>query len=963
MKNVYFRIIKAGVLFFFVCGTKLLSVNYYVSNSTGSSVNSGLSSTSPLKTLQDVNNLSLNPGDTVFFKRGDTWNASNGGYGSASQLNFKSGNAAMRVVYTSYGKGNMPIISGAKEISTNGWQLYKGSVYKKNIGGVKESSLLYFNEKLLIPARWPNYSFPSNGLAIADYVNSLTMQMQYNYLVDSSLKAIFPNAADLSGAVITANDRFSLETRAVTSYDPLSNRIYFNSAASYFTVVAFDNNRGYYISNALALLDTAGEWFFDQATQDLYIYFPNGAAPKSTDKISWASAAIGAGPATGTQSYFSVIGLDFRHHSSVSVNIPYTINATIKNCNFLNTKTGIQCSWQYTRPTENALIENNSFAEINYEAIAACRSKNCTIQGNTINRVGVIMGLGQAVGDEFWLTAEGINFQTGAENNIVKYNNIDSCGRMGITIARTKESKVSHNVINAACLNFNDCGGIYSAGNADSSSTPPGYTLINNVIEYNIVKNVYGNYHGTYQQAYKKFDANSIYPDVARYGADTIRYNTVINGTKGICLYDNINEYVYGNTFYNAGQSQVNITRVKRSGTAVWGNNTIKNNIMFSLHPDAPALEWTDWEDNGKHPDDNNFFEGNRYWNVFQQRPIVTNNDLGVPIFKDAYNVGKYNLADWKAGGYGNNEKQGWERLYKYDFYNLLNTIGNNLVSNSGFSGGTTGWTQYQVTIAAVAHDSLTGNSLQFSQTTGTKAYVRTVLSLPMIAGKKYMIRFSIIADSNINVTVRVGRTDWHEEFNRSYTITTNRQDIYAVFTPEETYTSPRLEFWFRGGATVNIDDVSFYEVSVIFSDPTADYPIFVNETAVPKSFSLGGYAHFDLDSNIITAAQITLAPYTSKILIKTNISTTGINENKTENLLTTYPNPSNGVFNVIADGLQGKNFTLSVYNSIGEVVFQKIADDIFQTIDLQEQPPGIYFVTVETENVKASRRIILLRS
>ncbi len=78
---------------------------YYVS-STGEDTNSGLSASSPIKTITKVNSLSLNPGDVVLFKRGDEWRreVSDG----TPMVTAKSG-----VTYSSYGIGDKPVLNGS----------------------------------------------------------------------------------------------------------------------------------------------------------------------------------------------------------------------------------------------------------------------------------------------------------------------------------------------------------------------------------------------------------------------------------------------------------------------------------------------------------------------------------------------------------------------------------------------------------------------------------------------------------------------------------------------------------------------------------------------------------------------------------------------------------------------------------------------------------------------------------
>ena len=77
---------------------------YYLSSSTGND-NSDGSQTQPWKTLSKISNTTLGPGDTVYFKKGDTFRGHFVVDGSGTEQS--------PITFTSYGNGNQPIISGS----------------------------------------------------------------------------------------------------------------------------------------------------------------------------------------------------------------------------------------------------------------------------------------------------------------------------------------------------------------------------------------------------------------------------------------------------------------------------------------------------------------------------------------------------------------------------------------------------------------------------------------------------------------------------------------------------------------------------------------------------------------------------------------------------------------------------------------------------------------------------------
>ena len=77
---------------------------YYLSSSTGNDNNNG-SQTQPWKTLSKISNTTLGPGDTVYFKKGDTFRGHYVVNGSGTEQS--------PITFTAYGTGNQPVISGS----------------------------------------------------------------------------------------------------------------------------------------------------------------------------------------------------------------------------------------------------------------------------------------------------------------------------------------------------------------------------------------------------------------------------------------------------------------------------------------------------------------------------------------------------------------------------------------------------------------------------------------------------------------------------------------------------------------------------------------------------------------------------------------------------------------------------------------------------------------------------------
>lgn len=84
-----------------------------------------------------------------------------------------------------------------------------------------------------------------------------------------------------------------------------------------------------------------------------------------------------------------------------------------------------------------------------------------------------------------------------------------------------------------------------------------------------------------------------------------------------------------------------------------------------------------------------------------------------------------------------------------------------------------------------------------------------------------------------------------------------------------------------------------------------------------------------------------------------------GISKNTTENFISIYPNPNQGIFSIESETFINGN--LSVLNNIGQIVFEENISLDQINIDLSEQTNGIYFYKIEKENqLISSGRLII---
>ena len=113
---------------------KSYSMNFYV-KSTGNDNNTGLSDAQAWSTIAKVNASFFAPGDTIFFKKGDTWRE--------TLTVSSSGTTGKSIVITSYGTGDNPIITGSDLVMS--WSKHDINIWKATI--TKQPNIVYFNNE------------------------------------------------------------------------------------------------------------------------------------------------------------------------------------------------------------------------------------------------------------------------------------------------------------------------------------------------------------------------------------------------------------------------------------------------------------------------------------------------------------------------------------------------------------------------------------------------------------------------------------------------------------------------------------------------------------------------------------------------------------------------------------------------------------------------------------------------
>jgi len=79
------------------------------------------------------------------------------------------------------------------------------------------------------------------------------------------------------------------------------------------------------------------------------------------------------------------------------------------------------------------------------------------------------------------------------------------------------------------------------------------------------------------------------------------------------------------------------------------------------------------------------------------------------------------------------------------------------------------------------------------------------------------------------------------------------------------------------------------------------------------------------------------------------------------ENGISVYPNPSSGVVNISTYNLDANSMNVVVCDITGKVVANTQFTNLeHNTIDLSNQPTGVYFVKMQLDNTVVTRKVVV---
>ncbi|WP_448701375.1 right-handed parallel beta-helix repeat-containing protein [Mucilaginibacter sp. AW1-3] len=575
---------------FTVLSHRSIASTYYFSALSGSDDYSSEQARNPGTPWKSLNKLNayfheLNVGDSVLFKRGETF------YGSI--IAAKSGAVFAPIYFGAYGQGVKPQITGSSKLPN--WKLVRPGIYEsfcdKNegnliINGLQEAVGRYPNSGYLTyQSHHDNSSITDNELSdIVNWTNADIVIRKNRWTIDKS---------EITGQS-AGNITYAIGNKAIPT-----------------------DGYGYFIQNSERTLDQFGEWFFDKKRNAIMVYLGKQNPVSLSINVSTIKSLVNV----TRYNYISFEDLTFTGSGGSAFNLVQAKKITLKNCNIENSGAeAVLASYSPFFSLQNCSINHALSGGVNLDI--GCI--NSEIMGSTIKNIGLYAGMGKSGSG----TYEGIT--SFGDNTRIEKNRIDSIGYNGIYFGGNS-SIAKNNYITYFCLTKDDGAGIYIG---DWSKT------IHKRVIGNIIVHGVGNAQGGGSN--KSLQAEGIYID------DNTESVFISNNTVSLCANNGIKIHnakdinIQNNIVVNNGvQLRLEQDHYLATSTLI-RNNQIHKNTFLSLSDLQATAKFT------THQDDINAFgelDSNFYYQPKKELPGIKT--TVVKMGKGSSQ--NFDLARWKS--------------------------------------------------------------------------------------------------------------------------------------------------------------------------------------------------------------------------------------------------------------------------------------------------------------------------
>jgi hypothetical protein len=453
-------------------------------------------------------------------------------------------------------------VSGADVVT--GWSVHTGNIFKSNSLALPLglNNQVFVDGAMMNLARWPNASLDVSHPTFAQAQSSLPDSNEDctgTWVINDS--ALTFASGFWNGAEVThlAAGMWSGSGTVTSSSNGQIQFTTNNGSQSRCMESPRGQQYPYYLSNKLAALDTAGEWYYDGGITTLYLWTPAGDNPSGHT----------------VEAKRRTFAFDLKNRSNITIKnlrlfaASVDMNASSSN----NVLDGITATYVWHQ-LQNVPAAGIGQVDSKWGAwqtgirLSGSQNvlKNCTIAFSSANGV-YLHGTQQTVdnctihdvaylkvegGAVSWMGADPSGSNPGCTGPVVSNNTLYNSGRHLVNFYYCPNLTITHNLFYNACIQVGDCGFIYTSKGGTSGT-----------ISYNIGHDNQADYwvFGLYLDA-----------DPQNY---TLHHNVIYNvsGAIGINIGEPaVNINVYNNTVWNVATNLGIVNAGSLTNTRIWNN-------------------------------------------------------------------------------------------------------------------------------------------------------------------------------------------------------------------------------------------------------------------------------------------------------------------------------------------------------------------------------------------------------
>jgi parallel beta-helix repeat protein len=911
--------------------TQCHAANYYFAASGNDSYTTAQaqSKATPWQSITKLNSFynSLKPGDSVLFKRGDTF--------AGTITPTKSGTAALPIIFSSWGTGAKPVLTGL--VSTGAWVNMGGGIYEAPVAlGAATANVCTLNGVGQPLGRYPN----------ADAANAGYLNIDSHTADAQIVSSVLNTAVNWTGAdIVFRKNHWQITKGTVTSNT--ATVVNYSETSAYQPI----NNYGFFLQNNPNTLDEYGEWYYNPATKMIMMYFGATTPVNGSVRV----AAIDYLVNINVESYMTFKGITFFGCNNTAIT-GFTVNGlTVNNCDFISC--GVNAI--FINLSTGMVVSNCNFQNTNNCGIVSRNETAAQITNDTLTNTGIIAGMGQPTDGASY---EGVII-TGT-NAVVTNNIVANVGYNGIDFGGSN-TIVKNNYINNFDLIKDDGGAIYTdAANLDSLHNNTGIQLVNNIIVNTIgaPAGTTGTFIGC---------ASGIYLDDNTTGV-TITGNSVSNCITGLYFHHARNIIATGNTFFN------NTAQMFFVHTAVQftvKNNTVNNNIIYSEYKAQQNISLqSSYNDIRNFATFNNNYYSSTIDNIFPINANGTLVDLGLWQYRYGKDLTSVNTVALPH--------------YNLVMPASKRSIFSNSAFNKNITGATTWSVNGNFLSTWNSAGELDGGSLKgyYSFQSGSTSNNQMLLfSVGAVSTTNvYMLKFSMIATKGhkrLRIYIRNNTTPYNMITETKYLdIDSTRTENTVMIVPTISVANAAVIFSLEDeDISLYLDNISFYATKSTLINPTTQIFYQYNATNASVNAKLNG-TYVDVKNNIYTNSA-TIPAFSSVLLFKNPDSTvtkppivysTPIPARDTIALtlsqktasIGVYPNPASSyiIFNFNTSDV--KDLNIKLLNTRGDVILNQnvqVGDSSYR-LDFNQKPqPGCYFIQLSGSGINQMSKVIII--